>query len=293
MYVPDGSLYKRLKENHQKKMTKMTKGIRPCLALLLLCILTVFSACNNYKNISYLKDIKDSVHNVPVASLPTYYTDPKIQPKDILQITVQTLDPQTNTILAAGNPSSAAPQNIMSAAGQAAVTAPGYMVDKDGQLQLPLVGMVKVAGLTTAEARDLIYEKAAKYYKEPVVNVRFANFTITVLGEVSHPSTYVVPSEKVSILDALGMAGDLTIFGKRENVLLIREENGNKKFVRFNINSSEIFASPYFYLRQGDMVYVEPAKSKAASTDAVRTRNVTLIASGLTVLIVLLTRVNF
>lgn len=270
------------------------KGMNACLAPLLLCVLTVFSACNNYKNISYLKDIKDSVHNIPVASLPTpVYTDPKIQPKDILQVTVQTLDPQTNTILAANNPSNVVPQSMMSPAGQANVTAPGYMVDKDGQLQLPLVGMVKVAGLTTAEARDLISQKASKYYKDPVVNVRFANFTITVLGEVNHPSTYVVPNEKVSILDALGMAGDLTIFARRENVMLIREENGDKKFIRFNINSSEIFASPYFYLRQGDMVYVEPGKSKAASTDAVRARNVTLIASGLTVLIVLLTRVNF
>jgi polysaccharide biosynthesis/export protein len=266
---------------------------RPTLsfALLLFCAWTLFAACNNYKNISYLKDIKDSVHNIPVATLKTVYADPKIQPNDILQVTVQTLDPQTNNILAGANSNAVSAQSTSTAAGQQ--TIPGYMVDKNGNILLPLIGMIKVGGLTTSEARDAISEKVARFYKEPVVNVRLANFSVTVLGEVNHPSTYIVPNEKVSILDALGMAGDLTIYGKRENVLLVRDENGDKKFVRFNINSSEIFSSPYFYLRQGDLVYVEPLKSKAASTDMVRTRNYTLIASAFTVLIVLLTRVNF
>lgn len=271
-----------------QKFGKTRSGL--CLVLLL-CVMTVFSACNNYKNISYLKDIKDTINNVPIATLKTVYSDPKIQPNDILQVTVQTLDPQTNNILAGANSSVASAQSTASTTSQPSI--PGYMVDKNGNILLPLIGMVKVSGLTTAEARDQISEKVARFYKEPVVNVRLANFSITVLGEVNHPSTYIVPNEKVSILDALGMAGDLTIYGKRENVLLIRDENGDKKFVRFNINSSDIFSSQYFYLRQGDLVYVEPAKSKAASTDMARTRNYTLIASAFTVLIVLLTRVNF
>jgi polysaccharide export outer membrane protein len=123
-----------------------------------------------------------------------------------------------------------------------------------------------------------------------VVSVRFANFNITVLGEVARPATYVVPNEKVSILDAIGMAGDLTIYGKRENVLLIRDSLGIKKMMRFDLNSTSTLLSPYFYLRQGDVVYVEPAKSKIAASDAVKTRNITLLGAGLSLLIVIFSR---
>ncbi|XZF12371.1 polysaccharide biosynthesis/export family protein [Chitinophagaceae bacterium MMS25-I14] len=259
-----------------------------------LCVLLLVDAsCSSYKNIAYLKDIKDSVSNMPVASLHTIYADPKIQSNDLLQVTVQTLDPQANSLLSGNNNNNAIQQLQANMPVQPQQSANGYMVDKNGIIQLPLVGSVKVAGLTTTEARDLITERAAKYYKDPVVNVHISNFSITVLGEVSHPATYQVQNEKISILDALGMAGDLTIYGKRENIMLIRDENGDKKFVRFNINSSNIFSSPYFYLRQGDMVYVEPNKAKAANTDMAKTRNYTLLASAFTVLIVLLTRINF
>src|SRR5690606_35044928 len=169
-------------------------------------------------------------------------------------------------------------------------TTSGFMVDKDGMIELPLVGKVPVAGKTTSEARELIRSRAAIYYKEPVVNVRYANFNITVLGEVARPSQYIVPNEKISILDAIAMAGDLTIYGKRDNVLLIRETEGAKQFTRFNLNSTEMFQNPNFYLRQGDVVYVEPSKSKAASTDMQRLRNLTLATSVINLMVILVIR---
>jgi polysaccharide export outer membrane protein len=138
--------------------------------------------------------------------------------------------------------------------------------------------------------KDLIHEKVSIYYNKPVISVRFANFSITVLGEVAKPATYIVPNEKISLLDAIGMAGDLTVFGKRENVLLIRDSLGQKQYVRFDLNSSKMFSSPYFFLRQGDMIYIEPSKSKVASTDASRNRHIALIASGLSLLVIIFSR---
>jgi polysaccharide export outer membrane protein len=132
-----------------------------------------------------------------------------------------------------------------------------------------------------------------KYVKNPIVNVKFNNFKVTVLGEVLKPATYIMPTEKVTVLDALGQAGDLTIYGRRENILVIRDSLDKKNMVHLNLNSKDIMSSPYFYLQPNDVIYVEPNKSKAASTDAVRNRNITIIASVLSLLIVVATRVNY
>jgi polysaccharide export outer membrane protein len=147
--------------------------------------------------------------------------------------------------------------------------------------------------LTTAQARDLVLEQAKKYFKEPSVTVRYANFKITVLGEVQRPGTYTVPSEKINLLDALGYAGDLTIYGDRTNVLLMRRQaDGATIAYRLNLNNSEVFKSPNFYLRQNDELYITPTKAKITSSDAAQARNITIITSALTVLVVLLTRIK-
>lgn len=257
-------------------------------------------SCSAPKNITYFRDIPDSVRQKSVAQ--SDYVTPKIKTDDILQVTIQTFDPTVNAMLnqqnvadipVAGSSSvnGMASPNMNNSNNNSNVT--GYLVDKDGNVILPLLGKVHVAGSTTEEVRDEITKKAAEYYKEPVVNVRVANFKITVLGEVTHPSTYIMPSEKVSLLDALGMAGDLTIYGKRENVLLIREKDNQKEMIRFNLNDSKLFTSPYFYLQQGDVVYVEPNKSKIASTDMAQIKRISIVASVLSVLIIIASRVNF
>lgn len=246
-------------------------------------------SCHVNKKLAYFKDVPDSLV-VPKSVEAAKFTDPKIQPNDIVQVSIITLDPAINTMLNSDNTTSFAVSPGAASAPVASQPVNGFLVDKEGNIELPIIGKVKISGLTTAEARDSIHNKVAIYYKQPVVNVRFTNFTITVLGEVVKPSTYIVPNEKVSILDALGMAGDLTIFGRRENVLLIRDSVGQKKFVRFDLNSSKIINSPYFYLQQGDMVYVEPNRAKAASTDAIRTRNFALIASLITVFVTIVSK---
>lgn len=280
-------------------MIKIYQGIDvarrfPALAVLLLSIVCFcVSSCSGPKNITYFKDVPDTVRQKLVDMAA--YNMPLIQTDDILQVTIQTLDPAASALLNQQNTAQWPVVGSGSAAGlsNAGPGVTGYVVDKDGYITLPLIGRILAKGKTTDSVRNDIAVKVLTYYKDPVVNVRFANFKITVLGEVARPSTYVMPNEKVTIMDAIGMAGDLTIYGKRENILLIRDTNGQKEFIRFNLNDSKIFTSPYLFLHQGDIVYVEPNKSKSASTDMAQVKRISIIASVLSLLIVIATRVNF
>ncbi|WP_233522401.1 polysaccharide biosynthesis/export family protein [Chitinophaga silvatica] len=249
-------------------------------------MLWLLAACSTPKNITYFKDVPDTIKLKEIQQA-AYYT-PVIQADDILQVSIQTLDPAATTLL---NQQTATSGNVTGPSSANTIT--GYLVDKDGYVVLPLIGKVMVKGKTTDMIRDDIQAKAAEFYKDPVVNVRFANFKVTVLGEVAKPSTYVMPNEKVSLLDAIGMAGDLTIYGKRENVLLIRDKNGTKEFVRFNLNESNLFTSPYFYLHQGDVIYVEPNKAKVSSTDLTQVKRISIMTSILSLLIVAVSRISF
>lgn len=261
------------------------------LNLIFILILSGFTlylgSCSSPKNIAYFKDVPDTVKFRLIEQ--SAYNTPKIQPDDILQVTIQTLDPGNSNMFSQTGVNNA----NSNTGGIGNLSGNGYLVDKDGYVILPLLGKVSVLGKTTDQVRDEISTKATVYYKDPVVNVRFSNFKITVLGEVVRPSSYVMPNEKVTVLDALGMAGDLTIYGRRENILLIRAKGNKKEFVRFNLNDSKIFSSPYFYLQQGDVIYVEPNKSKVASTDMAKARNFTIIASILSVIVILATRIKF
>jgi polysaccharide biosynthesis/export protein len=262
---------------------------------LLSTICLYISSCSTPANITYFKNVPDTLRQ-KMEQQQAEFSTPTIQPDDILTVTIQTFDAgsgaainQSNAAMPTGAAGPAGGENqTNSVAGVS-----GYLVDKNGYVVLPLIGKVLAQGKTTDQIRDDIAKKAATFYVDPVVNVRFSNFKVTVLGEVARPSTYVMPSEKVSLLDAIGMAGDLTIYGKRENVMLIREENGKKEFVRFDLHDSNIFKSPYFYLKQGDVVYVEPNKSKVLSTDATQVRRIAIITSVLTLLVIIASRVNF
>lgn len=263
-------------------------GLKGLLFVLSGVITLLVTSCSAPRNITYFKDVPDTIRQKEI-QLATYAT-PLIQADDILQITIQTLDPTATAMLNQSGASLPVAGNTAATPG-AAVN--GYLVDKDGYVVLPLIGKIMVVGKTTDSVREEIKTVAANYYKDPVVNVRFANFKITVLGEVNKPSTYVMPNEKVTLLDALGAAGDLTIYGKRENILLIRDNNGKKEFVRLNLNESNVFSSPYFFLHQGDVVYVEPNKSKVSSTDLSQVKRISIMASVLSLLIVVVSRINF
>jgi polysaccharide export outer membrane protein len=266
------------------------------LPLLFICTILIsslfFSSCKTTKHIKYFEDIPDSgqVQTLKGAD----YIEPKIQVDDILTIIVQTVDPQATVAINAGNVPSVS-SGVSTVSGGAAMTTPvsGYLVGKDGNVELPVLGRLHLEGLTTNQARDLIKDKAAQFYKEPSIIVRYANFKVVVAGEVARPSTYVVPNEKVTILDALAMAGDLTIFGKRDNILLLRDNlDGTKTAYRVNLNKSELLAAPYYYLHQNDYIYVEPSKGKVAANDLSQTKTIAIFGSILSLLIVIASRVK-
>ncbi len=137
-----------------------------------------------------------------------------------------------------------------------------YLIDVDGNIDYPVLGKIKLLGLTVEEAKELLKEKLEIYLKDPIVNIRILNFEITVLGEVNRPGTYPITGERVSLLKALGMAGDLTIKGRRDNILIVRDFNGEKTYTRLDITSKEVFNSPVYFLTQNDVVYVSPNKSR-------------------------------
>lgn len=257
-----------------------------CRNAMFLCFLLLLSSCITNKNTAYFQDISSAQKTVLQQSAK--YTELIIQVDDILSVSISTLDPQS---VAAVNQGVSTPVLGVANSTGSAQQVNGFLVDKNGEIQLSMIGSVKVAGLSTFEARELILKKALSYYKDPNVQVRFANFRVTVLGEVNRPATYTIPNEQVSVLDVLGLAGDLSIYGKRENVMVIRNNGGTREFGRLNLNSSEIFNNPYFYLKQNDLVYVEPNKAKIATTDASRTRLITIGASVFSALVVLLIRV--
>jgi len=238
------------------------------------------------KKIVYFNDLPTDTTRI--LKQAATFTEPVIQTDDILSVTIQTLDPTTAAVANQAVAVQAVGASSASNVGNQVIS--GFLVDKDGYIQMALLGKIKVKGLTTYQAREQITALAAQYYKNPTVQVRFANYKITVLGEVARPATYTVPNEKVTVLDALGLAGDLTIYGKRENVLLVRDQGPEKELIRLNLNDSEVFKSPYFYLRQNDVIYVEPGKAKAAANNAARTQTLAIIGSVLSVLIVALTR---
>lgn len=255
------------------------------LFVLLTMLSLYFTSCSP-KNIPYFQDIA-GIDSSKIAQ--GKYTEPVIQVDDVLDITIQTIDPKASApVNQKSVTASAIGASSASSIGQQQVS--GFLVDKYGQVEIPIIGSLELAGLTTHEARQLIRERAAAYFVSPTVQVRFANFKVTVIGEVARPATYTVPNEKASILDAIGLAGDLTIYGKRENVLLIREEKDEKVMIRFDLNSTHLFQSPYYYLKQNDVIYVEPNKSKIVAHNAERARTYAIIGSVLSLGIVVATR---
>ncbi|HTB99975.1 MAG TPA: polysaccharide biosynthesis/export family protein [Ferruginibacter sp.] len=250
-------------------------------------------SCATNRNVAYFKNIPDSAQLITINHAK--YTEPTIQTDDILTIIVQTVDPLATGTINAGNIPLVSPSSISSlslSASQQAVS--GYLVNKEGNVEIPVLGKIKLLGLTTNQAKEVIRLRATDFFKDPTVIVRYANFKITVTGEVARPSIYVFPNEKVTILDALSIAGDLTIYGKRDNILLLRESKDNSiTEYRINLNKTNILNAPYYYLQQNDFIYVEPSKGKAAANDLAQARTATIVVSILTLLIVIASRINF
>lgn len=267
----------------------LIKGI--CFFAPILILSFTIVSCSSSKKVKYFQDIPDSGQLKGIAS--ANYSAPKIQVDDILTVLVEIADPQTTNVINMGNvmaPSTGSAVGSVSSLSSQQF-ASGYLVKSDGNIEIPILGKINLLGYTTFEATDIIRERALKYYKDPTVIVRFANFKISITGEVLKPGVYVMPNEKVNIIDAIAVAGDLTIFGKRENVLLIRENpDGTKTPYRINLKKSDIMSSPYYYLHQNDIIYVEPRKAKSDATDAAQQKYITIAGSILSILVILATR---
>lgn len=165
---------------------------------------------------------------------------------------------------------------------------PGYIIDINGEIDFPVIGKIKIAGLNRTEAAALIATKLKEYIKDPIINVRLINFRITVLGDVARPGTYTMQSERVTLIDAIGIAGDLNLTAVRKNVLIIREINGSKTETVVDMTKNEIFNSPVYYLKQNDIIYVEHNRAKKNSS-VVNLSTVSVIVSLTSILITLAT----
>jgi len=247
-------------------------------------ILVLSTSCSSIKNVKYFADIPDSGAVFKLQNI--HFVEPTIQTDDILAVNIQVIgDDGAPKTLSVGNVQSAAVGNS-SAAGTGGQVVTGILVDRNGDIEFAVIGKVHVAGLTTEKAREAIRAAAEGPYVKPSVSVRFANFKITVLGEVNKPATYVVQTEKVTLLDALGMAGDLTIYGKRENVLLERNyPNGDREAIRLNLTQSSVLNSPYYYLRPNDVITVDAIKTKVVASDAIQNRNITIATTVISFLV--------
>ena len=234
----------------------------------LLILIASLTSCVSKKDITYFQN--DEIEQAKVSN--SYNTI--LKPDDLLQITISAIDleavkpfnlPAVNFATTTGNPIGAPQQQ-------------SYLIDSDGYIEFPIIGQLKIGGLSRKDAINLLKKKLdPDYIKNPTINIRITNYTISVLGDVKRPGTYTIPNERITILEAIGLAGDLNITGKRNTVKVFREINGKKLKYNIDLRSNKVFTSPVYYLQQNDLVYVD--QNKASSQDAAFNRNTGLFIS--------------
>ncbi|MCL6266216.1 polysaccharide biosynthesis/export family protein [Flagellimonas myxillae] len=245
-----------------------------CLSVMTLMLFS----CGPQKGVVYFEDASQFETLVDDNAFTT-----KFKVDDLISIHVSTLDPEAS-----------APFNLFRGAGEGGIRPEqvNYLVDKNGEIDFPVIGKVRVVGLSPSETQNLLREKLADYLKNPIINIRIRNFTVTVLGSVNRPGTYEVNGEKINIMEALGLAGDINIKGRRDNIMVIRDFDGTKVYNRINLNNKDALKSPVYYLTQNDVVYVEPNESgkTASNFDQRATLAVSILSILITSTVVLLTR---
>jgi len=234
----------------------------------------LFFGCNAYKKIGYLQEVETLTHEQLAAATKHLYV-PKILPEDILTITVNATN--SKAALPFNLPLTPVPTSGVGGIYNT-VGAQTYLVDIEGNIDFPILGKLHIAGYTRAGLEQMLKNRIYPEYitEEPIVTVRFMNYKVIILGEVARPGQYN-SSERVNLLEALALAGDLTIYGKRDNVLLKRQKaDGSNEFVRLNLQDKNLALSPYFYLQQNDVIYVEPNKTKGNNSRIGSTENLTI-----------------
>ncbi len=246
--------------------------------ILFACVL-LSTSCISQRKLSYLRDVTatsaDSINQTYTSQKENYITK-----GDLLSILVNAMD------IAAVQSFNMPVANVQNLGSRQVTTnlngggsLQGYWVDPEGNIDFPVLGKMHVEGMTTTMLRDTLTQLISRSVKDPIININFMNFFVTVLGEVKAPGRHAVSSQGMTIFEALGLAGDLTIYGKRNNVLVSREVDGKMEFARLNLNDQSIFASPYYHIRQNDVIYVEPNNARAISS-----QNIPLYLSVITTL---------
>ncbi len=248
------------------------KTVKPFF--LLLFALVIVASCTNKKKIAYFQGA------MPTSDSNTNYS-PVLRTDDVISIGVTSLD------MDAVKPFNLPVANLNTTMGgynTGTPTQPGYLIDADGNIDFPVIGKLKLGGLTRSAAIDVLKEQLKQYINNANIQLRILNYKVTVLGEVRNPGTFTIPNERVTLLEAIGIAGDLNITALRKNVLVIRDVNGKKTETRINLTSKALFSSPVYYLQQNDVVYVEPNRAKINSA-ILNPANVSLILSAVSLFV--------
>ncbi len=246
--------------------------------IVFLSFLLCLSSCASKKDMFYFQGDETAVNEI-------YKYTPTLKPDDLLVITISALDVESTLPFNQVNPYNTS----TSTAESVTTTNPRlktYLIDENGEIDFPVLGKLKLGGLTRSQAMDFMREKLAKYIKDPSVNIQISNFRITVLGEVNKPGTYTLANEKITLLEALGLAGDLTIYGLRKDIIVIREIEGNKIFTHVDLTSNQIFSSSVYYLSQNDVIYVHPNGAKRNSSTYSATTSVFVSIAGIIISVI-------
>lgn len=245
-----------------------------------LLVILLFTSCVSQKKISYLQDIPDAY-----SSTIGKRQKAVIRPGDWLSILISSKDFELAQMFNLPIITNSLTGNGIATGGTNRIS--GYLVDENGCIDFPQLGTLEIKGLTLAELSAFIKEKimAGGYINDPIATVQYMNFYVSVMGEVARPGVFNASTGRITLLEALSMAGDLTIYGKRENVMVIREENGERTVASVDFRSKQIFSSPYYYLQQNDVVYVEPNKVKAGQSEINQNRTWGTFASIISVLV--------
>lgn len=236
-----------------------------------LLTLLLLASCGSSKDIVYFQD--EPLKN---ANIESSFFELTYKIGDLLSIDVSGFDPET--VRPFNLPAVSYSNSVISAQGSLKMQT--YLVDNQGTIQFPVLGSITIKGLTRTEAKAMLTSKIKEYVKDPIVNIRLANFTITILGEVNRPGAYIIEDERVSLVEAIGLAGDLTIYGKRKNILLIREVNGEKRFAKFDLTQINVLGSQGYYLTQNDVLYIEPNNAKSRTSNYTQNNSVLISAIG-------------
>lgn len=265
-------------------MINHSPNMRLLHLILLILLIPCWWSCGNVRHLQYLQGQFDTTKLSQVK-----YPEPVIQSNELISITVYSDDPRASAYYnLPTQPNISSTATIATPSLSTSTPVSTYLVNEAGNIQFPGLGELHVQGLTRTELYKLLESKLADKLQHPYFIIRFSSYKITMIGEVAKPGQFTIPNERVSLLEAIALAGDLTNYGRRDNVLIIREINGQRNFQRLDLRNPEILNSPYFYLQPNDVVMVDINKNKAAAGDQATVRNISLATSIISVLAVII-----